>query len=114
MRRVRQYVTVLRAGWSGPPKRGLWRGAAATNNRNMKINSTHLITWESEPADERPSEFMPTGFSQFSGLHATSGRMHSSRRRRPRFGLKSLVAFAIMALVLGAFAIERLAPMLHV
>lgn len=34
------------------------------------VKRTQLFGWEQEPVDERPSEFMPSGLSEFSSLGA--------------------------------------------
>lgn len=80
----------------------------------MKSESTHVYTWESEPADERPSEFMPTCYSQLFGFYTLADSNHRAPARR-WFGFRSLLVFAVVVLVLGlgAFAIGRLAPLLH-
>jgi hypothetical protein len=79
----------------------------------MKIKPTHIYDWDSEPVDERPSEFMSSsGYSGVSGFYSTATAARQSPRRS-RFGLASLFVVALAVLALGAFAMVKLAPYLR-
>jgi hypothetical protein len=74
------------------------------------FKQSQIYGWESEPADERPSEFMhSTGYASLSGYHDPA----AARRPSSRFGAKSLLAFSIAVLALGAYGLLKLAPLLH-
>lgn len=72
---------------------------------------THVYGWEEEPADERPSEFLPTtGLSALSGYHFPAGlNARTARRRGSRFGLASVLTVFVLLLVLSGFVMYRLA-----
>lgn len=79
----------------------------------MKIKPTQIYSWDSEPVDERPSEFMSTGYSQLSGFYPQA-EVPLRRRARPSlFGFKSVLLIAIGLIGLGAFAIDTLLPLLR-
>jgi hypothetical protein len=78
------------------------------------FKQSQIYGWESEPADERPSEFMPsTGYAMLSGYHDPAAARRAARRSSSRFGAKSLIAFSIAMLALGAYGLLKLAPLLH-
>jgi hypothetical protein len=78
----------------------------------MKIKPTQIYGWDSEPVDERPSEFMSTGYSHLSGFYPQTEA--PPRRTKPSlFGFKSLVLAALAVIGLGAYAIDKLLPLLH-
>lgn len=79
----------------------------------MKIKPTQIYDWDSEPVDERPSEFSSTGYS-----HSSSFYPHSTPRLRRHagtglFGFKIVLLIAIAVIGFGAFAIDRLLPLLR-
>jgi hypothetical protein len=73
---------------------------------NRSFKDTQVFGWESEPRDERPSEFVPsTGYSALSGYYAmpdTRAR-RSSRRGSQGPLLVLLVSAAVVGL--GAAAL---------
>ena len=75
------------------------------------IKPTHIYDWDTEPVDERPSEFMnSTSWSASSSFHppVPVARMPSSR-----FGFASVLIVAMTLLALGAFAIAEIIPLLR-
>lgn len=79
----------------------------------MKIKSTQIYDWDTEPVDERPSEFMAhSGFSSASGFHAAS-TLTRPAPVRPQFGMAVLLAAALAVLALGALVIAKLVPLLR-
>jgi len=78
------------------------------------FKQSQIYGWESEPADERPSEFMhSTGYASLSGYHDPAAARCATLRRPSRFGAKSLLAFSVAVLALGAYGLLKLAPLLH-
>lgn len=65
-----------------------------TRSRN-DFKTTQVFDWESEPKDERPSEFVPsTGFSSLSGYYAMPPDSRIMRGRRRRGGGVSVLWLA--------------------
>jgi len=67
---------------------------------NRSFKDTQVFGWETEPRDERPSEFVPsTGYSALSGYYA----MPDARGRRPppRRGHGPLLVLLASAAVVG-------------
>lgn len=79
----------------------------------MKFKSSQIYTWESEPAEERPSEFMTTGYSQLSGLQSLGEPGGPASRSAALFGFKSWLTFAIVLIGLGAYSLAKFAPLLR-
>ncbi len=79
----------------------------------MKIKPTQIYGWDSEPVDERPSEFMSTGYSQLSGFYPQTEAPLRRRAKTSLFGFKSLLLAALAVIGLGAFAIDKLLPLLR-
>lgn len=78
------------------------------------FKQSQIYGWESEPADERPSEFMhSTGHAALSGYADPAVARLAARRSSGRFGAKSLLAFSVAVLALGGYGLLRLAPLLH-
>ena len=78
----------------------------------MKIKSTQIYGWDTEPVDERPSEFMNSAsWSATSGFLAPPPVVRRPASRQ--FGFSSLLVAALVLLVLGAFAIANIAPLLR-
>lgn len=79
----------------------------------MTVKPSHIYGWDEEPVDERPSEFSSsTGYSVLSGYHP----MPDPPRRRQacsRIGFKTLLFFCAVVLMLGFFALIKLAPLLR-
>ncbi len=79
-----------------------------------EFKATQLFDWENEPVGERPSEFLPsTGYSVLSGYHAIAAPIAHRRASRSRFGFTAWIVFAVAMLLLGAWAMSELAPMLR-
>ena len=79
----------------------------------MKIKPTQLYDWDTEPVDERPSEFMSSAsWSSLSGYQIAPQVVQ--RPAPPRFGFTRLLIAALVLLVLGALAIAKIAPLLRV
>ena len=77
------------------------------------IKPTQIFKWEDEPAEERPSEFRSTStHATLSGYHPLNDPLRA-RHAAPRVGFKSLLAVCGVLLALGAYALSRLAPLLH-
>ncbi len=79
----------------------------------MKIKPTQIYDWNSEPVDERPSEFMSTGYSHLSGFHPQIDAPLRRRATTGSFGFKGLLLIAFAVIGLGAFAIDKLVPLLR-
>ena len=78
----------------------------------MKIKPSQLYDWDTEPVDERPSEFMSsTSWSSLSGFHVAPPVVQ--RPAPPRFGFTRLLIAALLLLALGALAIAKIAPLLR-
>lgn len=72
------------------------------SNRSRPFKDTQVFDWQTEPKDERPSEFVPsTGFSSLSGYYAMppDARVY---RRRSGMGAGTLLLAALLVIVLGA------------
>ena len=81
--------------------------------KQTQFKPSQLYGWDSEPVDERPSEFMgSTGYSSLSGYHGLTDARRPARRTS-RVGFKSLLAFGVLLLVAGGYALVQLAPLLH-
>ena len=66
---------------------------------NSRYKDTQVFDWESEPHDERPSEFaQSTGYQLHSGFYVAP--VTSSRRRRDGSG-NGLVLWLMVGSVLG-------------
>jgi hypothetical protein len=72
------------------------------SSRNFK--DSQVFGWETEPKDERPSEFVPsTGYSALSGYYA----MPEPRARRPqrRSGVLMVLVVGALFVALGSAAL---------
>lgn len=80
-----------------------------TRSRPNDLKATQVFDWETEPKEERPSEFVPsTGFSSLSGYYAMPPDSSVGRRyRRPRGG-NGVVLWLATALVLALGAVAML------
>ena len=80
------------------------------NRPSQQFKATQTFDWESEPHDERPSEFaQSTGYSVLSGFYVAP--VASTRRRRGGLG-PALVAGAVV-LVMAVAAMVGLVHMLR-
>jgi len=96
-----------------PPSHGLECCDPGSNNRIMKIKATQLYGWDSEPVDERPSEFMSsTGCSTVSGYYSTAQATRQPPRRS-RLAFASLILVVLTVLAVGTLALASLASLLH-
>ena len=78
------------------------------------FKESQLYSWDSEPVDERPSQFMhSTGHAALSGYHSAFDALPRPVRRSNRFGLAGVLVFALVVLAVGGWAIVKFAPMLH-
>lgn len=70
------------------------------------LKKTQVFDWETEPADERPSEFVQsTGYSVLSGFHAAPPTRPSTRKRSSSGGINMLLVAAGVVIGLGALAL---------
>ncbi len=79
----------------------------------MKIKPTQIYDWASEPVDERPSEFMSTGYSHLSGFYPQTEAPLRRRAKSSRFGFKSVLLGVLAVIGMGALAIDKLMPLLR-
>ena len=78
------------------------------------FKESQLYHWDSEPVDERPSEFMQSGYAApLSGYHSNFSTARRAPARRSYSGLISVLVFALAAVAAGGWAIVHFAPMLH-
>lgn len=82
-------------------------------SKHSDFKPSQLFGWESEPVDERPSEFMSTGYSSLSGYHGISDAPRLRTRSSSRFGFKSMLVFGTLMIVAGGYALLKIAPFLH-
>ncbi len=76
-----------------------------------QFKETQLFDWENEPVSERPSKFMhSTGYSVLSGYHALNAPIPHRRAAQSRYGFKTWVVFAVVMLIVCAYAMMQLAP----
>ena len=79
------------------------------------FKESQLYSWDAEPVDERPSEFMhSTSYATLSGYHSNfdTARRHTAARSS-RSGLIGVLVFALVVLAVGGWALVKLAPMLR-
>ena len=84
--------------------------------RPRAFKETQLFGWDTEPKEERPSEFQSTGFSNVSGYsHAVGGaRRATPRGRARRNGSFGTLLVSLLAVIgAGAFGVHWLAQMLR-
>lgn len=74
----------------------------------------HVYGWDEEPADERPSEFVPSsGYSALSGYHVPRELSARVAHRRRGGGLTGLVIATLVLLVASGVAIQQFAKILQ-
>lgn len=79
-----------------------------SNSRDFK--DTQLFGWDSEPSEERPSEFaQSTGYSALSGYYAVP----EARRKPKAKGMGFLLAMSALIVSLGAVGMYWLAQFLR-
>ena len=88
------------------------------NTRNhTAFKATQVFGWESEPADERPTDFGgSTGFSALSGYHVAPEAQLSRRRQqqRHRSGLAKLAVVSLAIMGVATAALVQMAHLLKV
>lgn len=76
-------------------------------------SSPHTFGWDEEPADERPSEFMPTGFHTLSGYHVPRDLTVRYRKRDSRIGFGGVVVAFVLFLGLSSLVIHEFGRMVR-
>lgn len=78
------------------------------------FKESQLYSWDAEPVDERPSEFMhSTGYATLSGCHSNFDTGRRSTARSSHSGLIGVLVFALIVVAVGGWAIVTFAPMLR-
>ncbi len=76
------------------------------------FKESQVFGWDTEPVDERPSEFRSsTGYSMMASDRHLDAALRR-RRSKARFGLLKLIAFVAVLFLLGGVAMILLVPML--
>lgn len=84
------------------------------DSKHVRFKESQLYTWESEPVDERPSEFMSSaGYATHSGYQSAINPVRRARRRGSRSGLVGMLALLLVIIAGGGWAIAGLLPLLH-
>ncbi|MEO8153243.1 MAG: hypothetical protein ABI605_09265 [Rhizobacter sp.] len=86
------------------------------STRNQQaFKTTQIFDWESEPTDERPTDFSgSTGFSALSGYYVAP-EAHIARQRRQqrhRIGLAKLVIVSLTIMVIASAAMVQMVHLL--
>jgi hypothetical protein len=85
------------------------------SRHHQTFKATQVFDWESEPSDERPTDFgKSTGFSALSGYYIAP-EAHMVRRRQQqqhRSGVAKLAAASLMILGLATVALWEMAHLL--
>ena len=79
----------------------------------MKYKTTQLYGWDAEPVDERPSEFLSTGYSQLSGFYPLTAQKAPPATVSGLFGFKTILVCVLALIAAGVFALRWLAPLLR-
>lgn len=83
------------------------------NRHSRQFKETQVFSWDHEPKDERPSEFVPsTGYSVLSGYYTLPDSAAAQRGRR-RSGFNGVLIAALVAVGLGAAALVGVVHMLR-
>jgi len=78
------------------------------------FKESQLYNWDTEPVDERPSEFMhSTGYAALSGYHSNFDARPRTPRRSGHSGLIAVLVFALIVIAVGGWAIVKFAPLLR-
>ena len=78
------------------------------------FKESQLYSWDAEPVDERPSEFMhSTGYATLSGYHSNFDTARRPTSRSSHSGLIGVLVFALIVIGVGGWAIVTFAPMLR-
>lgn len=74
------------------------------NRHSRQFKETQVFSWDHEPKDERPSEFVPsTGYSVLSGYHTLPDS--AVARHRHRSGVNGVLVAALVAIGIGTAAL---------
>lgn len=74
----------------------------------------HVYGWDEEPADERPSEFVPSsGYSALSGYHVPRDLSARVSHRRRSGGWAGVVIATLVLLLSSGVAIQQFAKILQ-
>ena len=96
----------------GPPE-----NEPMSKRNQPAFKATQVFGWESEPSDERPTDFGgSTGFSALSGYYAAP-EAHAARRRqqqRHRSGLAKLAVASLAIMGVATLALVQMAHLLKV
>jgi len=98
----------------------MYQNVSRLENSSMKsdhrpFKETQIFDWDTEPKEERPSEFHTTGFSTASGYYhsMSDARPRARPRRSSRFGIAPLIVGLLAAIALGSIGVEWLAHLLR-
>ncbi len=75
------------------------------------IKRSQIYDWDTEPVDERPSEFMNS--TTWAASSSFRPAVSVPRRVASRFGFAGVLIVALTLLALGAFAIAKIIPLLR-
>jgi hypothetical protein len=76
------------------------------------FKESQIYGWDSEPVDERPSEFMASGgYSVLSSDRRLDAAI-SQRRARSRVRFGGFIAFLVALFAVGIYAVVALLPLL--
>ena len=84
--------------------------------KQLAFKETQFFDWDTEPKEERPSEFPTTGFSTASGYyHSLGDAAVTPRTRRPRSngGHAPLIIGLLAVIAVGTVAVYWLAHWLR-
>lgn len=83
--------------------------------KQLAFKETQFFDWDTEPKEERPSEFHTTGFSTASGYyHSLSDAAAAPRPRRSRSNGRTTLIIGLLAVIaVGTIAVYWLARWLH-
>ena len=78
------------------------------------FKASQLYSWDTEPVDERPSEFMhSTGYASLSGYQSNFDARARTSQRGSYSGVIVVLLFVVIAVAIGGWAIVKFAPMLR-
>jgi len=84
--------------------------------KQLAFKETQFFDWDTEPKEERPSEFQPTGFSTASGYYHALGDSAAAprlrRSSRPN-GNTTLIIGLLAVIAAGTVAVHWLAQWLR-
>ena len=88
---------------------------SAMSKNHPDFKTTQIFDWDSEPKDERPSEFHSTGFSTASGYyHSLDGLERTAPARKPRGNAITILLLGLVtAIGIGTVGVLWLAQFLR-